>query len=47
MEEVLKLIPARSELLAVAGAGHELMTKRNRDELPLLCVERFRSFADL
>jgi hypothetical protein len=47
MEEVLKLIPARSELLPVAGAGHELMTKRNRDELPLLCVERFRSFADL
>jgi predicted alpha/beta-hydrolase family hydrolase len=46
MEEVLKLITARSELLPIAAAGHELLTKRNRDELPQLCVERFRSFAD-
>jgi hypothetical protein len=46
MEEALKLITARSELLPIATAGHELLTKRNRDELPRLCVERFRSFAD-
>jgi hypothetical protein len=46
MEAALKLIRARSELLPVAAAGHELLTKRNRDELPRLCVERFRSFAD-
>jgi hypothetical protein len=46
MEEALKLITARSELLPVAAAGHELLTKRNRDELPRLCVEKFRSFAD-
>jgi uncharacterized protein len=46
MEDALDLIPARSELLPVPGAGHELLTKRNRDEVPALCVERFRSFAD-
>jgi uncharacterized protein len=46
MEEALKLIPAPSELLPVQGAGHELLTKRNREELLRLCVERFRSFAD-
>jgi predicted alpha/beta-hydrolase family hydrolase len=41
----LKLIPARTELLAIKSAGHELMTKRNRDELPTMVVEAFRSFA--
>ncbi len=41
----LKLIPARTELLPVTGAGHELMTKRNRDELPKTVVEAFRLFA--
>jgi predicted alpha/beta-hydrolase family hydrolase len=46
MEEALKLIPARSELLPMPAAGHELLTKRNREELPQLCVERFRSFVD-
>src|SRR6201995_4182148 len=38
MEEALKLIPAPSELLPVQGAGHELLTKRNREELLRLCV---------
>ena len=33
METAMKLIPARTELLLVAGAGHELMTARNRAEL--------------
>ena len=46
MEEALKLIPAQSELLPMPGAGHELLTKRNREELLRLCVERFQSFAD-
>jgi predicted alpha/beta-hydrolase family hydrolase len=41
----LKLIPARTELFPVTGAGHELMTKRNRDELPKIVVEAFRLFA--
>jgi predicted alpha/beta-hydrolase family hydrolase len=41
----LQLIPARTELLPIAGAGHELLTKKNRDTLPRLVVEAFRSFA--
>lgn len=41
----LKLIPARTELLAITGAGHELMTNRNRDEMSKRVVEAFRSFA--
>jgi hypothetical protein len=40
----LKLIQARTELVPVAGAGHELMTKRNHDELPKIVVEAFRLF---
>jgi len=30
MVAALKLIPVRTELLPVTGAGHELLTKRNR-----------------
>jgi hypothetical protein len=45
MSAALKLIPARTELLQIAGAGHELMTKRNRDEAPKRVVEAFRLFA--
>jgi hypothetical protein len=41
----LKLIPARTELLPITGAGHELVTRRNRDEVPKTVVEAFRSFA--
>src|SRR6202000_2720027 len=40
----LKLIQARTELVPIASAGHELMTKRNRDELPRIVVEAFRLF---
>ena len=47
MEAALKLIPARSQLLPVPSAGHELMTKQNREELPELLVEAFKSFAGL
>lgn len=46
MEAALKLIPARTELHSVPGAGHELMTKRNRDSLPQSVVETFRSFTN-
>jgi hypothetical protein len=46
MADALKLIPTATELLAVPGTGHELLTKRNREDLPRPCVERFRSFAD-
>jgi len=45
MTAALKLILARTELLSVTGAGHELMTKRNRDELPTIVVDAFRLFA--
>jgi hypothetical protein len=45
MEAALKLIPARTELLPITGAGHELMTKGNRDELPKIVVEAFQLFA--
>lgn len=41
----LNLIPARTELLTIPAAGHELLTKQNRDDLPTLIVEAFRAFA--
>jgi predicted alpha/beta-hydrolase family hydrolase len=41
MEEALRLIPARTLLLPIADAGHELMTKRNRGELPGLTANMF------
>ena len=44
MKEALKLIPARTELLMVEGSGHELMTKRNREEVPTRLVQAFQSF---
>ncbi len=43
MTEALKLIPARTELISVEGSGHELMTKRNRDELLTQVVGAFES----
>jgi hypothetical protein len=46
MEAALKLIPARTKLLPIIGAGHELMTKRNRDEVSRLVLEAFRLFAN-
>ncbi|MGD0797444.1 MAG: alpha/beta family hydrolase [Acidobacteriaceae bacterium] len=45
MTAALKLIPARTALLPIAGAGHELMTKQNRDEMPSKVVDAFHSFA--
>ena len=41
----MKLIPARTQLLPITGAGHELVTKRNRDEVSKQVVEAFRLFA--
>ena len=41
----MKLIPARTQLLPITGAGHELATKRNRDEVSKQVVEAFRVFA--
>jgi uncharacterized protein len=42
MTAALKLIPAPTQLLPVPGAGHELLTKQNRDELPSTLVEAFQ-----
>jgi predicted alpha/beta-hydrolase family hydrolase len=43
----LRLIPARTRLLPVESAGHELIGKRNRDELPKVVAEAFRAFTRL
>ncbi len=40
----LKLIPARTELVAIEGAGHELMTGKNRGELPAKIASAFLTF---
>jgi predicted alpha/beta-hydrolase family hydrolase len=45
MEAALKLIPARGELLMVPGAGHELMTAKNRAELPARVTSAFLGFS--
>jgi uncharacterized protein len=45
MIAALQLIPSRTELLQIAGAGHELLTQRNRAELPKSVVDAFQSFA--
>ena len=45
MESALQLIPARTELLAVEGAGHELMKKSNRHQLTEQVIPRFLAFA--
>jgi uncharacterized protein len=44
MESALSLIPARTELLQVAGAGHELMTKSNRADLAAKVTSKFAAF---
>lgn len=41
----VNLIPARTEILEVEGAGHELLTKRNAEALPPLIVDGLRRFA--
>ncbi len=42
--EALKPIRTRTELLPITGAGHELVSKRNRDEVSKIVVEAFRQF---
>jgi predicted alpha/beta-hydrolase family hydrolase len=44
LKAAIRLIPAPTKLLPVTAAGHELLTGKNRDELPGLIVEAFRSF---
>lgn len=45
MEAAMKLIPARTRLLPIPAVGHELISRRNRAELPQRVVEAFLSFA--
>lgn len=45
MESALKSIPARTELLPVDGAGHELLSRSNREELIQQTTTRFLAFA--
>ncbi len=44
MNEALKLIPARTELLAIAGARHELMGRNNRRKLTGAITTAFTRF---
>lgn len=44
IREALKLIPARTELFSIEGAGHELMTAKNRGELPKKIATAFVKF---
>lgn len=44
MKAALGLIPARTELLPVESAGHELLTARNRDALPKEIASAFACF---
>jgi predicted alpha/beta-hydrolase family hydrolase len=44
MEAALKTIPACSQLIAIPGAGHELLTNRNRDEFTGKIVTALLSF---
>ena len=44
MTAALTLIPAPTQLIPVAGAGHELMSKRNRDELTATILASISAF---
>jgi len=44
MEEARSQIPARNELLSAQNAGHELMSGRNRADLPPLIAKAFFEF---
>ena len=41
MSAALELIPAHTELLPIADAGHELLPKKNREEVVAIVVEAF------
>jgi len=46
IEAALKLISARTELLPVTGAGHELALKKNRAEVAQTIATAFQRFVD-
>lgn len=45
LDTARKLIPSNTKLLMIPGAGHELITAKNRTELPGRVVEAFFEFA--
>ena len=47
LAEAIKLIATETELLLIDGAAHDLLTGKNRKELPKRMAERFRSFMRL
>ena len=44
MQSALALISAETKLLTIEGAGHELMTKKNRAELMRAVSEEFQAW---
>jgi len=44
ISEAIKLIPARTQLVPVEGAGHGLLQKSNREKLPELILQEFLGF---
>jgi predicted alpha/beta-hydrolase family hydrolase len=44
LQSALALIPASAELIMVSGVGHELMAKKNSNDLPDLVVRSFLDF---
>ncbi len=49
LEQAMKMIPAKTKLLPIEGAGHDLgfKGKANREELPKLTLSEFIKFLDL
>jgi uncharacterized protein len=44
LEEAIKLIPAPTKLMSIEGAGHSLLQKSNRENLPQQIVQEFLGF---
>jgi hypothetical protein len=47
MKVALKLIPARTQLLPVESAGHEIVNARNRSALPRMVASSFIAFLEM
>jgi predicted alpha/beta-hydrolase family hydrolase len=47
LEAAIKLIPAPTKLFPIEGAGHGLLQKSNREELPASVVQQFLSFFNI
>ncbi len=44
LERAIKLIPARTKLIPIEGAGHGLLQKSNREQLPDEVAQQFLAF---